>query len=202
METADKSVGTTTLKSPNHYCTLHKHNLTINLLPSWFRGDCKKARKRFHRQKFNYKLHKSEINKSNLQKCSKNYKYTLSKYSRINREKIANEIKNTKNSNPRKFWKILNSETPQGDIKCSITDLHDYFKDINSSSQIEDSMPNININDENSENELNCEISYNEIEDALNNLKNNKACGIDKILNEHIKYSYMSLKHSTSNYLI
>ena len=48
-----------------------------------------------------------------------------------------------------KFWKILNSETPQGDIKCSITDLHDYLKDINSSSQIGDSMPNLNINDDN-----------------------------------------------------
>ena len=101
----------------------------------------------------------------------------------------------SKHSNPRKFWKILNSESPQSDVKCSITDLHDYFKEINSSSQTGDNMPNLNINDENSENELNCEITYDEIEKALKNLKNNKACGIDKILNEHIKYSYMSLKH-------
>ena len=95
----------------------------------------------------NYKLRKSEINKSNLKKCSKNYKHTLSKYSRIDREKIANEIKNTKHSNPRKFWKILNSESHQSDVKCSITDLHDYFKEINSSSQTGDNMPNLNIND-------------------------------------------------------
>ena len=27
------------------------------------------------------------------------------------------------------------------------------------------------------------------------NLKSNKSCGIDKILNEHIKYSYSSMKH-------
>ena len=195
METAEKSFGITTFKSPNHYCTLHKHNVTINPLPKWFKGDCKKARKKFHRAKLNYKLRKSEINKSNLKKCSKNYKHTLSKYSRIDREKIANEIKNTKHSNPRKFWKILNSESHQSDVKCSITDLHDYFKEINSSSQTGDNMPNLNINDENSENELNCEITYDEIEKALKNLKNNKACGIDKILNEHIKYSYMSLKH-------
>ena len=73
--------------------------------------------------------------------------------------------------------------------------LHDYFEDINSSSQIGDMMPNLNINDENSENEQNCEISYNEIENALNKLKNNKACGIDKILNEHVKYRCLSLKH-------
>ena len=68
MESAEKSFGTTTFKSPNHYCTLHKHNLTINPLPNWFRGNCKKARKRFHSAKWNYKLHKCEINKSNLKK--------------------------------------------------------------------------------------------------------------------------------------
>ena len=40
---------------------------------------------------------------------------------------------------------------------------------------------------ENQENMLNCEISFDEIEKAMKNLKTNKSCGIDKILNEHIK---------------
>ena len=48
---------------------------------------------------------------------------------------------------------------------------------------------------ENKENMLNCEISFDEIEKAMKNLKTNKSCGIDKILNEHIKYSYSSMKH-------
>ena len=37
---------------------------------------------------------------------------------------------------------------------------------------------------------LNSPISEKELQTALKNLKNNKACGVDNILNEHIKVSF------------
>ena len=37
--------------------------------------------------------------------------------------------------------------------------------------------------------EINCRIKVKEIETNVKQLKNNKACGIDSILNEHIKSS-------------
>ena len=41
---------------------------------------------------------------------------------------------------------------------------------------------------------LNAEITCEEIEHCINLLKNNKACGIDNILNEHIKASFPIMK--------
>ena len=71
---------------------VHNNSRLNSNLPSWFKSDCVKARKQFHRAKFDYKLRKTEINKTNLKRCSKNYKCILSKYSKLEKEK--NNCKN------------------------------------------------------------------------------------------------------------
>ena len=106
------------------------------------------------------------------------------------------KLKNLKSSNPKDFWKIINSGEEKDKCNAPIKDLYDYFKNINNAENIKeneneahiisdinpDAFENINI-------EINRPITKEEILKAVKNLKNNKSPGVDAILNEHIKCS-------------
>ena len=96
-----------------------------------------------------------------------------------------------KHSNPKRYWKILNG-SKQETIKASQEQLFDYFNDVNISNHHTDAETNDMVNENaqiNDNLEINCRITLNEIETNVKKLKNNKACGIDSIQNEHIKSS-------------
>ena len=94
-----------------------------------------------------------------------------------------------KSSNPRKFWKFLN-QNKKSLVKLKIDDAYEHFKNINYSEDNPDSdtdfeafpAQNMAGNDE-----INGPISLEEMQSAVECLKNNKSNGIDMILNEHIK---------------
>ena len=66
--------------------------------------------------------------------------------------------------------------------------LYIFFKDINSPNDGHDpESENLNFSIDNDNEILNCHISENEILKCINNLKNNKACSNDGIINEYIK---------------
>ena len=87
MEAAEKSFGLSKPRSKSQNCMVHNNSRLNSNLPSWFKSDFVKARKQFHRAKFNYKLRKTEINETNLKRCSKNYKCISSKYSKLKKKK-------------------------------------------------------------------------------------------------------------------
>lgn len=67
-----------------------------------------------------------------------------------------------------------------------------FFKDVNYNNDFKDDEI-LEIND--AENEiLDSPITDAEMKDAIKTLKNNEACGVDNIVNEHTKYSYPLLK--------
>ena len=69
-----------------------------------------------------------------------------------------------------------------------MTDLYNFFKDINSPNKSHDpESENLNFSIDDDNEILNCHISENEILECINNLKNNKACSNDGIINEYIK---------------
>ena len=45
---------------------------------AWYNNECKHARKKFHRAKYLYKLHRTEVQRNNLKDNSRSYKKTLS----------------------------------------------------------------------------------------------------------------------------
>ena len=75
---------------------------------------------------------------------------------------------------------------PQAD--ASLEDLFEHFRNVNNSPDTDESADVINENDiQNEDNqEINRPISHDEINKCINKLKNNKASGIDMVVNEHI----------------
>ncbi|MEW8546419.1 MAG: endonuclease/exonuclease/phosphatase family protein, partial [Candidatus Thiodiazotropha sp.] len=165
-----------------------KHKQSIS--KPWFNHECKRARNLYHKTRQMYNKYKTTYYKNILKTVSKNYKKTLSlHYYRFNNVRI-NKLRAVKRSNPREYWKIINSQEKSEDIQASIHDFYHHFKNISEVNN--DSNNHININEDsetndNVENELNQAITASEILSNIKLLKNNKAAGFDSIVNEHIK---------------
>ena len=99
-------------------------------------------------------------------------------------------MKNLRSKNPKEFWNILNrgNSKRQPDIPFDI--LYNFYKDLNSADSninetvIHDIEPEI-LNSIN--HDINVPITKEEIFSCMKRLKNNKACGEDKIVNEYMK---------------
>ena len=187
---SESTFGKTRPRIPNNHCNIHTNNCKNT--PKWFKSDCIKARKKFHQAKYQYKLRKTETNRSTLKESCQSYKKILSKYSNLDIQTKVGKLKKINSSDPRKFWKILNdTDSGSENRDCDLKSFSEYFKTVNSQSA--DLNQHNLITDDNHENInplINSEITQDEIEKAIKKLANNKACGIDQILNEHIKTSY------------
>lgn len=95
-----------------------------------------------------------------------------------------------KKSDPRKYWKTINSQVKKDNNFASLDDLYTFFK--NASNQEAgltsdtEYVPDLS-NDENNE-LINQPITENEILTAVRSLKNNKSPGVDNIVKATISY--------------
>ena len=79
-------------------------------------------------------------------------------------------------------------------MNASLNDLFEYFKKINNSVDIDNTLNSYNIPNDLNE-QLNSPITLYELENAVKKLKNNKSSGVDDIVNEQIKMSLNTTKH-------
>ena len=105
------------------------------------------------------------------------------------KNQTVSKLRSIKTSNPKEFWKIINSADKKSSQVPPLDELHKFFKNLNSSD--DNQMP---LNEEHGREcmheineELNQPILSEEISAELKKLKNNKSPGQDNILNEHIK---------------
>ena len=137
-----------------------------------------------------YNKYKTSFYKDILKTVSNNYKKTLLQhYNRFNNDKI-NKLRAVKRNNLREYWKIINSQKKSEDIGASVQAFYDHFTNMNKTNN--DNNNYIDVNDDtetndNAGNELNQTITASEILSNIKSLNNNKAAGIDSIVNEHIK---------------
>jgi hypothetical protein len=162
--------------------------------PKWFGFKCKKARKDFHRAKYMYKLRKNNVNKANLEYKCKIYKNTMKTFHNKFKNNNIKRLRKLGKSDPKTYWKIINGPRHNNN-DVDINELHDFFKNVNYRDDITNNNINVTRPDVTPNNEIDNSITKAEIEHAVKNLKNNKACGYDKILNEHIKSTLRSLIH-------
>ena len=152
----------------------------------WFGHRCSIARKKFHSARFQYKLRKDSETKNNLSKASKAYKRTGRKFYTKHKRKTIKNIRQLKYSNPRKYWQLLNGKK-NTTVEASAESLFNFFKSANNDPN-SNSNPTANIqHNENSNEYINGPFTEQEIIKVINKLKNNKASGIDLLLNEHLK---------------
>ena len=154
-------------------------------LPTWFDRKCAKTRKNFHSAKYQYKLRKTFENKERLKTTSKIYKNTVKLSHRKFQQNNIINLQNLKISNPRKYWKFLNGKK-KNSVEADSEDLYKFFKDVNFDENIENCASNTTSTQTLNE-QINVPFTENEIRNAIKGLKNNKANGIDMILNEHLK---------------
>ena len=136
--------------------------------------------------------YKSEYYKNLLKIVSKSYKTTSAVQHKKYKDKKICRLRNLRKNKPKEYWKIINSSKKEDTTSASLTDFYDFFKNVNSQDDAEFAQENHSTNfniDENmpNNNEINGNITENEILAATKLLKNNKASGLDNILNEHIK---------------
>ena len=162
----------------------------------WFKDECKRNQKLFNNAR-NKDIHSKDKplleqtqNKAERKKAAKIYRKTVKKYKRNFDFKFANELRNLKSSDPRKYWNVINR-----DDKCNETgnqptcdEFLEMFKQFGN---------DVNSNNENVENEdegeynafLNDHITVTEVKNNIKSLKSHKAHGLDYIINEFIKCS-------------
>lgn len=131
----------------------------------------------------------------NTKRLEKHHKKVLDTSIRTHRQKIRNKINNLKSTNPREYWKIINSGKKKNSPEIPIDILFDYLKNLNAK---EDDIDDSDINQNNNRvrelnNIINAPITREEIEKAMQSLKNNKSPGDDYILNEYIKHLFESI---------
>ena len=148
--------------------------------------------KEYHRAKKRHTKYPSTALKAYLVTTSKGKKKTttLNCFIRKHNKDTQNKLRKLKAKSPKQFWKILDSSTEnkKENKDININDLNTFFKDINSHNDSPDpDGENINLLIDNDNGILNLHITENEILKCIKNLKNNKACSNDGIINEYIK---------------
>ena len=167
-----------------HYAPKHKNKDKTK--KPWFSAECHVARNLYHKTRRLYNKHKSDYYKSMLRNVSKNYKDTMSKHIRLHKNKTTEKLRQLKSTNPKEYWRIINSDKDKKSALAGLNDLYDYFKKVNET-KIEGNVPNIDISDSMINDEINLPITANEILKAVKLLKSSKSPGVDNLLNEHIK---------------
>lgn len=156
-----------------------------NTKKPWFNAECRRARNQYHYARKTYNKIKSEHNKQFLRNVSKIYKCTINKCIKKTKQNRIAKLKSMKNSNAKEYWKFLNSDNETSACQVPISELYNFFKDINSSTEA--NQDDYSQDRKNQNYEINEPINDAEIQKAINHLHNGKSSGIDNIKNEHIK---------------
>ena len=174
-----------------------------NKCKKWFDSDCKLALKNV--KTIANMMRKNPYNKQLLHEFfhkRKIYKRTLQSKKRQFTNKILNELENLHDKSPNKFWdlakKLNYSSTNHTNISPNIQpkEWFNYFNNLMGKQTIITSQNQsfdqeitdyVALNKDKIFNELNFQITRIETKRAISKLKNNKAAGNDKILNEFIK---------------
>jgi hypothetical protein len=161
----------------------------------WFNKECHLRRKVFFKAKNKFNSNDTVENKDSLKVASKTYKTEIKKQYKLYHKKLHQKIRNLKSSNPKEYWAIINNAEGGGYgsaiDKISLEVFAEHFKKLNEG--IKDNIdtigdvPSSKTIEYNSA--INAPFTAKEILHVIKKLKNNKACGVDRVLNEHIKCS-------------
>ena len=181
-----------------------------NNLP-WYNEECYDQKIVFHRMLNNYRQSSNEENRLKMVEARSKYKALL-RQNRYNYDKEkTTQFVNAKRKNAREYWNLLKEAAGIKPANIPLSTFEKYFKSINNPSDTffspdEDVLHFIERYEKDEFNimfdELNTEISNEEIHRAIKQLKNNRSAGPDLILNEFLingKQILMPVLHSMFN---
>ncbi|CAG2241030.1 unnamed protein product [Mytilus edulis] len=170
----------------------------------WFNEECRFERQNYRKLKRKLKFRKTDTLKREVSEAEKRYKNTLDANSKKYRKQMRSKLKYMKTSDPKEYWNLLNRGKQKKQPNLPLEDLFDFFKKLNqtveeppnremSNTDIFDNVDIDNLNDQ-----INAYISREEIAKCIKNLKNNKAC----VLNKHkvkLQKNYMMFVHGVDS---
>ncbi|KAK6185732.1 hypothetical protein SNE40_007900 [Patella caerulea] len=153
----------------------------------WFNNTCESKRKIFFQAKNKFKRSKSDEDRQKLQNASSSYKRQLkAEYTNYYRG-LNKTLKNLKRNNSKEYWRILKGPNERRNTNLSVGDFYKYFKNMNSGDPIPSNVEKNLLTSDNVNHELDAAFNESEINKCIDNLKTNKACGVNNELNEYIK---------------
>lgn len=172
----------------------NKRVLRKSVRRPWFNAECQRLRSQYRRSK-NHKRRVNNVeNFQLLTESSKAYKKCINKRFNEYKKDFIKKLRALKNSDAKSYWKLLNQSDSSNKStiqRVSLATFADHFKKLNTvnveNSDMLSEVDLSNVSDFNLE--INAEITENEVLQCLNNLKQNKACASDLILNEFLKFS-------------
>ena len=183
----------------DHFGKTHTHGKTRN--PSsrpnqfneWYNNDCKSAKQDFINATRSYKQNKSHENKTNFVRCRSKLNKVKRRAKATYQFEQGQRVSKLAKENPKQFWKSIKkgnkSRAPVSD-KLSTDDFFEHF------SEMYKSADDINISDSNASNEniniindLDLEITPDEVMKVIKSLKTQKSPGLDGLVSEIFKSS-------------
>ena len=150
-----------------------------------------KKRAEYRKAKGMHKSHANYYTKGERARAHKEYKKVLNRKSRMHTKVFHERIRSLRSSDPRAYWRILNINNRQKKhtVDAISHDLSvEHFEKLGNIPEEElhtfDNETDIFVHDD-----LENDISADEVLKCIKKLKNNKSCGYDGILNEFLKTS-------------
>ena len=157
---------------------------------SCYTKETKSKQTEYHKAKAKFNKDGGKANHDILIAKSNAAKKAVSKARALSKKKFIQKLRNLQNTNPKQYWKLLQGNKKEH-INIPLDSFQEHFANLNIEAADTDNNAlnsDIDLGDLDTST-LNRPFCGEEITNFVKNLKNNKAAGIDGILNEFIKCS-------------
>jgi exonuclease III len=158
----------------------------------WFDIDCKAAKNTYKNALHQFNRTHNEENRIELCRCKKRYKKIIKRKCRFYKFKLTKDFENLKKCKPREFWRYFKNKQSKSANNIPLNEFKTYFEDMYTdvSTNIHTNASIFNDsydydNDRPVYSELDDQISYTEVRNAIKRLNKHKAAGEDQLLNEY-----------------
>ena len=166
--------------------TITRKTNKVKVHKPWFDNECIKARKTYLNKKKILQRNGSNDNLSELKRECIKYNQLIKHKKKTFQNDTNRSLREQRTKNPRDFWSFINKRKMHSN-KISMDCFKAHFEGLNNEINV-DTEPfdeaKIDLQNDQSFNDL---FSFIEVRNHIKSLNNNKACGFDQILNEHLK---------------
>ena len=157
---------------------------------SCYSKETKRKQKDYHKAKARHNKLRTKESHDFLIAKSNDARKAVAKARALSKKKFVTKLNNLKGKNPKLYWKLLQGNKKDS-INVPLEAFKKHFEELSVEAADTNSIypfPEFDVRDLNTSS-LNQPFSEQEIRKFVKNLKNNKAAGIDEIINEYIKSS-------------
>ena len=156
----------------------------------WYNNECEFKRNVYLTARDRYARTKTLEDRQAMVLLNKEYKKCLKKAFRQYKVDFNMKLRKMKAENPKVYWQMLKDHNVEEKIPIESTQFYEHFKELNSATiDVQEEADVLERGSHETNDVLNRNFTADEIVKCVNKLKNNKAYGLDFILNEYIKVS-------------